>query len=329
MATAALLVSLLLVPGPGGIPDADQTRLAEAFRLARVAGDSVWPGWSRAPFAVVLVTPEQEFFIGHPHPPADARNLGRDPVLGVDVFARPRTFQTSFLATFPVEGVSTIVVGQRESTNVASSTDWVLKVLHEHFHQLQDSQPGFYEKALALDLSGGDTTGMWMLNFPFPYESPAVDASFAAAAKALRTRLRGGDRVGYRAARENLRKSLAENARRYLDFQVWKEGVARYTEIRMAQKAAASADPSAAFRALPDFVPYSKAASTLSEEVLRDLDKADLSGRKRLIFYSYGAGEALWLDDERPCWKDDYLRTLFTLEPAFATAAPCLGDSLR
>jgi|RhiMetdeSRZDD1v2_1073273.scaffolds.fasta_scaffold01314_30 hypothetical protein len=325
MPTAALLLSLLFAPAPDGVPEADRTRLAEAFRLAREAGDSVWPGWSGAPFAVVLVTGEREFFIGHPHPPADARNLGRDDLLGRDVFARPRTFSTDFLATFPVEGVSTIVVGQRQNTNVMSSTDWVLKVLHEHFHQLQDSQPGFYEKAQALNLSGGDTTGMWMLNFPFPYDAPAVDASFTAAAKALQTRLQGGDRVGYRAAREKLRTGLAEDARRYLDFQVWKEGVARYTEIRMAEKAAAF-EPSAAFRALPDFVPYAKAAAALREDVLRDLEKGDLARRKRLIFYSYGAGEALWLDDERPCWKDDYLKTLFTLEPAFATAAPCLGS---
>jgi hypothetical protein len=325
MPMAALLLSLLPVPAPEGVPDADRTRLAEAFRLARAAGDSVWPGWGRAPFAVVLVTPEREFFIGHPHPPSDARSLGRDGVLDADVFARPRTFQTDFLATFPVEGVSTIVVGQRQNTNVASSTDWVLKVLHEHFHQLQDSQPGFYEKAQALNLSRGDTTGMWMLNFPFPYEAPAVDATFAAAANALRTRLKGGDRVGYRAAREKLRTGLADDARRYLDFQVWKEGVARYTEIRMAEKGASS-EPSVAFRALPDYVPYSKAESALTEKVLQDLERADLSGAKRNLFYSYGAGEALWLDAERPCWKDDYLKTLFTLEPAFATAAPCLGS---
>ncbi len=329
MPIAALLLSLLFAPAPDGVPDADRTRLSEAFRLARETGDAVWPGWSGAPFAVLLVTPEREFFIGHPHPPADARNLGKDDLLEADVFARPRTFPTGFLATFPVAGVSTIVVGQRANTNVASSTDWVLKVVHEHFHQLQDSQPGFYEKALALDLARGDTTGMWMLNFPFPYEAPSVDASFAAAAKALRNGLRGGDRASYRAARERLRKPLLADARRYLDFQVWKEGVARYTEIRMAEKAAAAFAPSAAFRALPDFVPYAKAAAALHEEVLRDLEKGDLAGMKRLIFYSYGAGEALWLDDERPCWKDGYLRTLFSLEPAFAADAPCGRDSLR
>src|SRR5215470_11523038 len=98
MTTAALLAALLLVPAPQGVPDADRTRLSEAFRLARVAGDAVWTGWSGAPFAVVLVTPEREFFIGHPHPPADARSLGKDPALGQEVFVRPRTFETSFLA---------------------------------------------------------------------------------------------------------------------------------------------------------------------------------------------------------------------------------------
>jgi hypothetical protein len=96
----------------------------------------------------------------------------------------------------------------------------------------------------------------------------------------------------------------------------------------MAEKAASS-EAGAAFRQLPDFVPYSKASSALTEKVLGDLERADLSGMKRIMFYSYGAGEALWLDAERPCWKDDYLKTLFTLEPAFATAAPCLGGQIR
>jgi len=35
----------------------DRTRLAEAFRLDQI-GERVWPGWSKAPFAVLLVTPD-------------------------------------------------------------------------------------------------------------------------------------------------------------------------------------------------------------------------------------------------------------------------------
>ena len=50
----------------------------------------------------------------------------------------------------------------------------MLTVLHEHFHQLQQSQPGYFQGVEALGLSGGDQTGMWMLNYPFPYKTPAV-----------------------------------------------------------------------------------------------------------------------------------------------------------
>ena len=46
----------------------DGTRLIEAFRVGDRLGDRIWPGWSRAPFAVLLVTPEYEFLIRHPLP---------------------------------------------------------------------------------------------------------------------------------------------------------------------------------------------------------------------------------------------------------------------
>jgi hypothetical protein len=38
------------------IPAADRIRLAEAFRLADALGDSIWMGWNRAPFGVLLIT---------------------------------------------------------------------------------------------------------------------------------------------------------------------------------------------------------------------------------------------------------------------------------
>src|SRR5512135_2199229 len=149
-------------PPAAALPAADRVLVAEAFRLADRIGDSIWPGWARVPFALVLVTPDTEFFLRHPKPPADARPIGRDALLDADVFARPRTFSTGFLATFPIEGVSTVVVGEPLATGSSSPTDWVATVLHEHFHQLQEASPGFYERVNALGLSRGDTTGMWM-----------------------------------------------------------------------------------------------------------------------------------------------------------------------
>jgi len=70
--------------------------------------------------------------------------------------------------------ISTIVVGQAENTSAKTSSSWVITVLHEHFHQLQDSQPNFYSDVNALNLARGDQTGMWMLNYAFPYERTEV-----------------------------------------------------------------------------------------------------------------------------------------------------------
>jgi hypothetical protein len=300
------------------IPDADRVRLAEAFRLAEAIGDAIWPGWSKVPFAVVLVTPETEFFVRHAAPPANARDMGWDALLGSQVYARPRNFAPRLLATFPIEGISTVVVGQPENTSATSPTDWVVTLLHEHFHQLQEAQPGFYGKVAALGLARGDQTGMWMLNFPFPYDAPAVANAYRDAAQALRVALGGGEAASFLAARRKFRETVSGDDLRYLDFQLWKEGVARYTQIRVARFAASERyAPSPAFAALSGFVSYSVLAAELSETLLDELSKLSLPEDRRTVVYPYGAGEALLLDRVRPCWRDQYFSNMFTLAKAF------------
>src|SRR5215475_5604391 len=66
----------------------DRTRLIETFRLADRLGDRIWPSWSKAPFAVLLVTPENEFLIRHPKPSPDFTSLGFDPSLKSEVYYR-------------------------------------------------------------------------------------------------------------------------------------------------------------------------------------------------------------------------------------------------
>ena len=46
--------------------EVDRVRLAEAFKLSEALGDELWAGWSKAPLAVLLVTPQKEFLIRHP-----------------------------------------------------------------------------------------------------------------------------------------------------------------------------------------------------------------------------------------------------------------------
>ena len=322
-AAPALLAALWLSgappepPLPAALPPADRVRIAEGFRLADAIGDSIWPGWARVPFALVLVAPDAEFFIRHPSPPPDTRPIGRDALLDSNVFVRPRTFPTSLLATFPIDGVSTVVVGPPSSTAAASPTDWVVTLLHEHFHQLQEARPGFYDRVAALGLARGDATGMWMLNFPFPYDAPPVAGAYRAAASALRDALAGSSLRDYLAARASFRERLSADDRKYLDFELWKEGVARYTQVRVAEWAAAHYRPTPAFQALPGFAPFPALARTLADAIPAELSRLTLPGARRTVVYPYGAAEAILLDRERPCWRDVYFSTPFTLAPAF------------
>ena len=328
-----MIVALLLASATAGaqatqlppLPVDDRIRLAEARRLATAIQDSVWPGWHAAPFAVLLVTDSVEYLLWHPRPSTDFQSLGYDSLLATDVLARPRTYAPTFLATFPaVGGVVTIVVGEPGRTG-KSSTTWVLTLLHEHFHQLQMSRPGYFAAVDSLKLSHGDQTGMWMLNYPFPYDSASIQRYFTALAQTfLRTALADSGARGapgadalrvYGAVRRALTVELAPADLRYLDFQLWQEGVARYTEYASARVAARSYTPSAAFAALPDFVSYGDAARALREQIVRELGTLDLGVKKRATFYPIGAARALLLDRTTPGWKTSYFASPFTLDP--------------
>src|SRR5258705_3375422 len=81
------------------IPNVDRTRLAEAFRIGEVVGNRVWKDWNKAPFAVLLITPENEFLIRHPQPSKDFTLVGYDSLLKSNVYFRKRTQRINSLAT--------------------------------------------------------------------------------------------------------------------------------------------------------------------------------------------------------------------------------------
>ena len=325
-------IILLLVHGVWAqqprLPEIDRIRLAEAFRIGEVLGNRVWEGWDKAPFAVLLVTPEHEFLLRHPQPTPDFTLIGYDSLLQCKVLFRKRTQPTNFLATFPaVGGISTIVIGQAENTSAKTSTPWVVTMLHEHFHQLQDSQPDYYTAVAALNLSRGDQTGMWMLNFPFPYSDAAVNQQFAALSKSLAQMMRtqkqdelAGKLVDYREARHKFEKMISPDEYKYFSFQLWKEGVARYTEYRLARLAAQEYQPRKAFLALPDYRPFADRADEIFKNILRQLETLTLKEFKREMVYPYGAAEALLLDQVNPKWQRLYFTEKFNLERYFDAA---------
>lgn len=306
------------------LSETDRIRLAEAFRLGDAVGNKIWKDWSQAPFAVLLITAENEFLVRHPKPSQDFSLIGYDTLLKSNVYFRKRVFQKDLLATFPaVGGVSTIVVGQAENTSAKTSTPWVVTLLHEHFHQLQDSRPGMDADVEALNLARGENTGMWMLNYPFPYESAEVAEQVSAMSKLLGEAIESGKsdfaaRLGaYLQARRQLQKMLSADDYKYLSFQLWKEGIARYTEYHVAKLAAASYKPSKEFKSLKDYAQFKDTADSLLKKILGELRTLPFANYKRVAFYSLGGGEGLLLDRAIPNWRRRYFTDKFFLEKCF------------
>jgi len=331
MKIGLLLTLLVLFIAPGifaqvskpAIPEIDRIRLAEAFRIGETLGNKVWKDWDKAPFAVLLVTPENEFLIRHPRPSKDFTLIGYDSLLKSDIYFRKRTQQINLLATFPlVGGVSTIVIGQAENTSKKTSTPWVVTVLHEHFHQWQDSQPNYYKEVDALNLSRGDQTGMWMLNFAFPYKETRVQERFSALSNLLAAVLQTTEKSGfsvrlneYLRARREFQQILSPDDYKYFSFQIWKEGIARYTEWRIADLAARQYKPSKEFLALKDYTPFTEVADTiLNKQIIASLPALQLEKSERIVFYPFGAAEGLLLDRANPNWQSLYLTEKFYID---------------
>ncbi len=280
----------------------------------------MWPGWSEAPFDLLLVDGEFEYLARSAQRPEAFATLDGVRLAGSPVLWRTRTQPANLLAAFPAFGPTpTIVVGTPSATG-KSSRRWVLSVLHEHFHQLQYSRPGYFADVEALGLSGGDKTGMWMLDYPFPYDSAAANEEFAALSRELAVL------VDDRLAREPERprrfwcrlraflQTLEPADRRYLSFQLWQEGIARYVELQLAAAAVTGHRSTAAFEALADDEPYAALAPRLQAAVVSSLQTDALKTKRREIFYAFGAALGLLLDRQGVDWKRAYLRDKFQLD---------------
>lgn len=284
----------------------------------------MWKEWSKAPFAILLITPDYEFIIRHPTPSKDFTSAGYDSLLKSNVYFRKRIFQTNLLATFPaVNGVPTIVVGQPEHAN-KSSTAWVVTLLHEHFHQLQQSQPTYDSEVKALGLARGDEKGMWMLNFPFPYDSAEVKKHFAVLCQSLSNALQSfktkefpSKLSAYLKARKNFQQILQGDDYKYFSFQLWQEGIARYTEYQIAKLTAMKYKPSKEFQSLNDSTSFEQVANSIYHNILSELPKLPLDKYRRVAFYYVGATEAMLLDATIPNWREWYFIKKFFIEKYF------------
>lgn len=278
--------------------------LAQVRAFSAASGESLWPGYGSAPSGFLLVDADKEVLLCQPGTPEGFTADGIEPMTRCQRWSRPRTnLPATLLAALPILGQpSTIVMGTPEGTGKPLAS-WLRTILHEHFHQWQTAQPDYYKRVEKLDLSGSDKTGMWMLNFPFPYDRAPVASAYTAASNALADALELRGKSGfsaafdrYLAARRRFAGSVSKREWRYIDFQLWQEGVARWTEMQLGKMY-----PDAAVRA---------SAVALEQDVLAQLRKPDLARQKRELVYPFGAGEAMLMSACGSAWRESYLSVL-------------------
>lgn len=268
--------------------------LAATQSLARGAGERLWRGYGSAPFGMLLVTEDAETLYCQKSPPKDLAFGGRDAATGCERWTRARgNMPDNLLAAMPVFGPdSTIVMGTPEKTGLRT-------ILHEHFHQWQSSRPGYYARVDALDLKGGDASGMWMLNFPFPYADPKTGNAYATASIALADALEARRKPDflpafdrYLAARHAFADNVGPRNWRYLDFQLWQEGGARWTEYAIAKAGGTAAARDAALAG--------------EARTLKRHRSPDLAKQGRDLAYTYGTAEIMLADACGSRWRKAY-----------------------
>jgi hypothetical protein len=314
-----MIVALLASASAAAVPSNDDAALgpvlAKVRAHAQAVGDRIWPGYGAAPFEFLLTLEDREVLLCRTAPTAQASFTpdGVDPATRCSRQVRPRsTLANSMLAAMPLFGLPpTIVMGTPTLTHRTQGA-WVRTIYHEHFHQYQYSQPGYFAKLTALDLTGGDTTGMWVLNYPFPYREPAVGQAYGAASLALAAAVEARGTPAFRqrfddylAARSTFERSVSARDWRYLELELWQEGVARWTEIAVA-------------RTDPDPL-VETAAENLERATVAALSKPDLPGRGREIVYAHGAAEAMLMEACDPRWRRGYFQ-VFALGPQLREA---------
>jgi hypothetical protein len=306
---ALMMQARAAVPTPAATTSTeDLAGIALATSILHTVGDSIWPGWTSAPFRIDLLTADGPVEIN---------------------FASPQpapSFPPNLEATFPwADGVPTIVIGEPKFVQAHAPIRWTVTLLHEHFHQWQDAWPHYFSSVAALQLGPKDGNGMWMLDYPFPYADPKVDRAYAALSHQLAIAIAATDPTKIQAETATFARmlhafsaSLPPGNRKYFAFQCWQEGVARYTEFAVARAAARE------HSATPSFL-SDKEAALLGTDARRTYygvtravnDPNALARDRRVAFYAFGAGEAILLDRVRPNWHADYLDSRLDLSVFF------------
>ena len=293
----------------------DAALIAEAYHLRHSLADKLWPGWSEITVPFLYITADYEYAIDFRKPLSGFLPLGKDALILRPVQVRKRTLPPNLAASFPIEGISAVVIGTPETLE-KSPGGWVLTSGHEMFHVLQAARQKF-DKVAALKL-GPEADASWQLNFPFPYKDSDVmnlihlqsyPIYLALTDSTGEVKYNAGTAIEAIRVYKSFLRGLASGDQyyKYSQFQEWAEGIAFYTEYKLAEAAASDTyQPTEAFRQLDKFTSYKQVWDDEYKNRLFLTKHAGRAARSRTAFYHLGLGKGLLLDLLMADWKARY-----------------------
>jgi hypothetical protein len=286
-----------------------RTMIRDARQIVERSGDEVWPGFSGVPMPVQLVEAKREVLFCAPAAPGFIPISG-DRVTGCGLQVRRRELPVDISAANYLGEFLVIQLGLPSALE-ASRPEWIVTLLHEAFHQFQASLVGYQDAVDTVAKTLGQSGSDWMLNYHFPYADPGVAAAFNDMNRCALAYLsnRSTDETGklvadYVRARRKARAIVGEKDWRYFEFQVGQEGVARWSELKLAG-IAGRRDERIAITAQDRWAGLATS--------LRAMNDQGLGIWKRSTFYVLGAVEADMLEQVAPGWKRRYARAPFSI----------------
>jgi hypothetical protein len=299
-----------------GLTKQDAALIREAFNLQSVLGNFVWPDWksSKAPF--LYKTHETDYLINHPNPPEDFKPF-YDKTWGGQIMVRANKDTLDYQAAYPISNITTVVI--TEPSQDYDPYLWVLKAVHELFHVYQGSDR-------IVNPFVGAYKDKHELSFPFDYSNNYILAECRIEAELLfnlvtKKELTEGDSTVSRRVFKSMLKifngTFSDSLQfKYKQWMEWNEGVAKYTEQKMAELAQNPSNykPSKEFSDLFPNSSFSKLWNSIYAGQIFPIRFIGEGVTGRMMFYYSGMAKALVLDRIHPDWRTHYfLNTLDAL----------------
>lgn len=276
-------------------------------------GDSIWDNISKTPLRMLLITDSLEYLFNHDNPGTSFEWCQYDSILNTNIYVRPKKFPPFLRATFPaVNGIDCIVAGNPQNTE-KSDEDWIIMLLHEHFHLYQNENPQYKENIALLAQRISKGANNWMLDYDFPYNDTTINELFKEYSHSVNETCNSLNKNNFNEEvkqcvtdRSEIQEHLSPDDCDYFRFQIWQEGIATYTEYQYLNILNLNCQY---FKDVYN-LDYTLKDETLLKAYTNYLLKTDLRKSQRDLFYSLGLLEGIIKDKTNPEWKTDYFRTL-------------------